>query len=56
MMPTLTFSAPKLRVLIILAALLIALSSRPVRAGVLDDNVPREKAKKPKLKPPAYVP
>ena len=39
-----------------MAALLILLLTCPASTGVLDDKVPREKAKKPKLKPLAYVP
>jgi len=48
------FLASTHRVLMIVAALLILPCS--ARAGVLDDNVPREKALKPKLKPPSVLP
>lgn len=47
------FFAPKLHKMIAVIVLLITtLLISPVMAGVLDDDVPREKAKMPKLKPP----
>jgi hypothetical protein len=52
---TMAFTIPihsALKRIILFAALLITLLTCPVAASVLDDNVPKEKAKKPKLKPP----
>ncbi|KAL9189632.1 hypothetical protein ACHAXT_009307 [Thalassiosira profunda] len=45
-----------LRLPIAVIALIIALVACPAAAGVLDDTVPKEKAKKPKLKPPTKLP
>jgi len=54
-MPKNLLSAPKLRALAMAAAALS--TARPAAAaGHLDDNVPREKARKPKLKQPAPLP
>eukprot|EP00581_Thalassiosira_minuscula_P005724 CAMPEP_0183741884 /NCGR_PEP_ID=MMETSP0737-20130205/63368_1 /TAXON_ID=385413 /ORGANISM="Thalassiosira miniscula, Strain CCMP1093" /LENGTH=233 /DNA_ID=CAMNT_0025977369 /DNA_START=89 /DNA_END=790 /DNA_ORIENTATION=- len=43
-------------IVIILVTVLITIQTCPVTAGVLDDVVPREKAKRPKLKDPVELP
>ena len=50
-----SFFASKLHTMIAVTVLLITLLISPALAGVLDDDVPREKAKMPKLKPPLWV-
>ena len=47
-----SFLASKLHTMVAVTVLLITLLISPALAGVLDDDVPREKAKMPKLKPP----